>query len=132
MPILIVDDSATMRKLIANHLAEVGLRNVDEAQDGPDAVALAARKPYRCVFLDITLPGMNGLEVLKAIRGSGNRAPVVVVTSDSSVRLLTQAFQAGASAFVQKPFDKATFLRKARQAMGMETEALGTTSPALV
>ncbi|MBI5439627.1 MAG: response regulator [Deltaproteobacteria bacterium] len=120
MRVLIVDDSSTMRKVIASYVREIGIEASDEAEDGEEALGLLAQKRYRCVFLDLTLPGMSGIAVLRALRASGNQVPVVIVSGDTTMQNMMSAIEAGANDFLVKPFDKETLLRKARRVMGMQ------------
>ncbi len=119
MNALVVDDSPTMRKVLVSYLGELGIRQVDEAGDGEEAVALAGKNLYQLVLLDWNMPKMTGLEALKAIRASGSKVPVVMVTTESEKSRMLEAIRAGASNFVLKPFTKETLVSALRKTLGL-------------
>jgi CheY-like chemotaxis protein len=87
MKVLIADDDRTIRTLLADMLADLG-HEVVAASNGMEAVELAAREQPQMVFLDFLMPRLSGIDALKAIRASGLRAPIVLLTaiSDSSMK----------------------------------------------
>jgi two-component system chemotaxis response regulator CheY len=101
--ILIVDDSSLSRRISRSILVEAGYEVVESA-DGMSALENYALEKPDLVFLDMTMKGMNGLEVLTKLREMDPTARVVMATADiqSSTRTLTE--NAGASGFVPKPF----------------------------
>jgi two-component system chemotaxis response regulator CheY len=111
---LVVDDSDTMRKVIAMYLKELGVTQVDQAADGAPAVELAAQNAYDCIVMDWNMPQMTGFDALKAIRASGNPVPVVIVSTENEKRRVIQAIAAGATGYVMKPFVKNVFLERLR------------------
>lgn len=115
MRLLVVDDSLTMRKLILNCLAELGDAQIDQAEDGLQCVAMAAKNAYDCILLDWNMPKMLGIDALKAIRSSGNKVPVMMVTTEAQKSSILEAIREGANNYVCKPFDKATLVNKIRQ-----------------
>jgi two-component system chemotaxis response regulator CheY len=86
IPILIVDDYKTMLRVVRKLLAAIGFENVEEAGDGPSALALLRRKPFRLVISDWNMAPMTGLELLQEVRA--DRAlcelPFVIMTADNS------------------------------------------------
>jgi two-component system, chemotaxis family, chemotaxis protein CheY len=106
MKILLVDDSSTMRRIQKNTLASLGFTDVDEAEDGQDAVAKVGKAPYELVLMDWNMPNMTGIEALKAIRANPDTAkiPVIMVTSESEKTRILEAIQAGANNYIVKPF----------------------------
>lgn len=118
MSALVVDDSPTMRKILVSYLAEVGLREADQAGDGEEAVALAGQKAYRIVLLDWNMPKMPGIDALKAIRAAGNKVPVIMVTTESEKPRMLEAIKAGANNFVLKPFTKEVLIGAVRKTLG--------------
>ncbi|MBI5445747.1 MAG: response regulator [Deltaproteobacteria bacterium] len=120
MKALIVEDSETMRKIIRSYLKGIGIETFHEASDGLRAVELVRFEDYACIFLDLHLPTMGGLDVLKAIRGSGNTVPVMVVTTDRQKYTILDAIRAGANDYVTKPFDRETLLQKTKRMLRLE------------
>jgi two-component system chemotaxis response regulator CheY len=106
MKILLVDDSNTMRRIQRNTLGTLGFTDVDEAEDGADAVAKVQAGSYELVLMDWNMPNMTGLEALKAIRANPKTAavPVIMVTSESEKSRILEAVQAGATNYIVKPF----------------------------
>jgi len=106
MKILLVDDSSTMRRIQKNTLASLGFTDVDEAEDGQDAVSKVGKAPYELVLMDWNMPNMTGIEALKAIRANPDTAkiPVIMVTSESEKTRILEAIQAGATNYIVKPF----------------------------
>jgi DNA-binding NtrC family response regulator len=105
--ILVVDDEPNIRLMLRTVLETVQGPGpaVDEAADGETAVALCERTPYDAVFLDLRLPGIDGLEVLRRVRAHRRGLRVCVVTAHGTVDAAVEAMKLGAWDFVQKPFD---------------------------
>jgi len=82
--ILVVDDEAEIRRSLRMILEYEGY-DVQEASSGPEAIALVEREPPDLAFLDIKMPGMDGLETLEKIRGSNESLPVVIVSGHGTV-----------------------------------------------
>ena len=110
MKILVVDDFATMRRIVRGLLKEMGHTDVVEAEDG--AIALAALKAHKFDFVisDIHMPNMNGFELLKAIKADADlrSLPVLMVTAEARKEDIVMAVQSGAAGYVVKPFTRAT------------------------
>jgi two-component system, chemotaxis family, chemotaxis protein CheY len=104
--ILIVDDSKAMRMLIRRALqaGRVATSKVREAADGNEAVALIREEKPDLVLSDWNMPNCNGIQMLQALNAEGLFAPVVFITSESTVQTHTIARQHGALAVVTKPF----------------------------
>ncbi|WP_281300258.1 MULTISPECIES: sigma-54 dependent transcriptional regulator [unclassified Iodidimonas] len=103
--ILIVDDEPTQRHLLTAMIARSG-HHVENAGDGSEAVARIddPEKPaIACVILDMQMPGMNGLDVLQAVRPRHPHLPVIILTAHSGVSRVVEAMKAGASDFIVKP-----------------------------
>jgi two-component system chemotaxis response regulator CheY len=103
---LIVDDMSTMRKIIRIILAQLGYTNVDEAENGKEALAKLRTGNYQFVLLDWNMPEMDGLETLKAIRADEKLKdiPVIMVTAEAKKENVLTAIQAGANNYIVKPF----------------------------
>ncbi len=104
--VLIVDDSSVIRRAIANRLQIGGLR-VKQAADGKQALSQIYAAPPDLVLLDIVMPGMDGMEVLKIVRQSLSKLqlPVILVTSRTSTRELVRGLDEGANDYITKPVD---------------------------
>jgi two-component system chemotaxis response regulator CheY len=114
MKFLIVDDFATMRRILRNLLKEIGYANVDEAEDGTSALRLLEAGGFDFVVSDINMPNMNGFELLKSIRADTRYKglPVLMVTAEAHKEDIIAVAQAGASGYIVKPFTRATLEEK--------------------
>jgi len=107
---LIVDDDPTIREMVAAMLQSFGCET-DTAEGGTQALAKIAlnqrTKPYDAVFLDIMMPDLDGLQVLKRIKGEELFAdlPVIMLTAKDDGELMMQAYQDGAAYYIAKPFN---------------------------
>lgn len=122
---LVVDDFATMRRIIRNLLKELGFNNVDEAEDGVNALQKLRNEQFDFVVSDWNMPNMTGIDLLRSIRADENlkRLPVLMVTAEAKKENIIAAAQAGASGYVVKPFTAATLdekLKKIFQTMNRE------------
>ncbi len=99
---LVVEDDPAIRRLLEALLASAGYA-VRAVIDGDDALDLCEVDPPAALFLDVTLPGLSGWDVLAALRARGSLVPVVLLTADAGAR--RRARQAGAAGVITKPFD---------------------------
>src|SRR5690242_16094351 len=99
--ILVVDDEEKLRRVIELQLSTAGFE-VDKAASAEEALKLVERADL--VLTDLKLPGMDGLELLAAIRRQNMLSPVVVMTAFGSIEIAVQAMKAGAADFLLKPF----------------------------
>ena len=106
LKILIVDDFATMRKVIRNLLKQGGFENVVEAEDGVAALKILQSQKVDFVISDWNMPNMSGLELLKAVRGSDElkELPFLMVTAEALKDNVVAAVKAGVSNYIVKPF----------------------------
>lgn len=102
--ILIVDDAMFMRRIIREILEENGFSDICEADNGIDAVNQYQKNNPDLIFLDITMPGKSGLEVLKEILQAAPDAKVVMCSSIGQEETVQNALKNGAVEFVVKPF----------------------------
>ena len=111
---LIVDDFATMRRIVKGLLKEMGCNHADEAEDGVVALNMLRQGKYDFVVSDINMPNMNGFDLLKAIKGDGSlkHLPVLMVTAEARKEDIILAAQTGAAGYIVKPFTKATLEEK--------------------
>ncbi len=116
---LIVDDFATMRKIIKKVLTELGYTNVEEADDGKPAFAALQNAqnsgvPFQFVISDWNMPGMTGIDLLKACKADANfkNLPFMLVTAESEQKNIVEAAKNGVSDYVVKPFNATTLKGK--------------------
>lgn len=119
MRVLVIDDFATMRKIEKNILGQLGIKNVDEADDGSTALPKLKANQYDVVLLDWNMPNMTGLELLKAMRAEDSlkSVPVIMVTAEALKDNVVAAAQAGVNDYVVKPFNAATLEEKLRKVL---------------
>jgi two-component system chemotaxis response regulator CheY len=107
MRILIVDDSSTMRRIIGNVVQQLGVAkdDFDEAEDGVVAWKLFKdNNNYDVVLTDWNMPNMNGLELVKTIRGVNKEIPIVMITTEGGKGEVITALKAGVNNYIVKPF----------------------------
>jgi two-component system nitrogen regulation response regulator NtrX len=114
--ILVVDDEAEIRRSVRMILEYEGYE-VLEASSGPDAIALVEREAPDLVFLDIKMPGMDGLDALQRIRASNDALPVVIISGHGTVSTAVEATKAGAFDFIEKPLTTERVLVTIRNAL---------------
>ena len=117
MKFLVVDDFATMRRIVRNLLKELGFVNIDEAEDGVAALQKLRASRFDFVVTDWNMPNMTGIELLRAIRADAalKHLPVLMVTAEARKENIIEAAQAGASGYVVKPFTAATLDEKLKK-----------------
>jgi two-component system chemotaxis response regulator CheY len=118
MRLLICDDSRTIRVLLRTALAELGHTDIVEAGDGTLALEAIAKQAFDAVLLDLHMPQMDGLAVLRELKSKPATAglPVVIISSDADMRNVEQARQLGALGYIRKPF-RADGIAKALEAV---------------
>ncbi len=116
--ILLVDDAAFMRKMIKDTLTKNGYTEVFEAVDGADAVEKFSEIAPDLVFMDITMPNMDGLEALKAIRAKDGSANVVMCSALGQESMVMDAVRSGAKDFIVKPFKPDRVLKTVSTILG--------------
>ena len=116
--ILLVDDAAFMRKMIKDTLTKNGYTEVFEAVDGADAVEKYAELAPDLVFMDITMPNMDGLEALKAIRAKDGSSNVVMCSALGQESMVMDAVRSGAKDFIVKPFKPDRVLKTVSTILG--------------
>ena len=114
---LVVDDFSTMRRIVRNLLKELGFVNVQEAEDGIQALAKLRSDTFDFVVSDWNMPNMTGIELLRSIRADAKlkHLPVLMVTAEAKRENIIEAAQAGASGYVVKPFTAATLDEKLKK-----------------
>lgn len=114
MSILVVDDFSTMRRIVKNLLGELGFTNISEADDGKTALPILEQGNIDFLVTDWNMPGMPGIELLKAVRENPKTAalPVLMVTAEAKREQIMEAAQAGVNGYVVKPFTAETLKEK--------------------
>jgi len=111
---LVVDDFSTMRRIVRNLLKELGLTNVEEAEDGAAALAKLRDGSFEFVVSDWNMPNMDGLTLLQNVRADARlkTLPFLMITAEAKKANIVAATQAGASGCIVKPFTAATLQEK--------------------
>ncbi len=116
--ILIIDDSASIRQMLGFTLRSAGYE-VDEAVDGRDGLGKAQRKAYQLVFTDQNMPNMDGLTLIKSLRGMPNykSTPILMLTTEAGDDMKLQGRAAGATGWLVKPFDPPKLLEVTKKVL---------------
>lgn len=118
--ILIVDDFATMRRILKNILKQLGFTNVTEADDGSTALELLKTNSFDLIISDWNMPKMTGLDLLKNVRAAPETKdiPFLMVTAEAQKQNVIEAVQAGVSNYVVKPFTADQISEKLKKILG--------------
>ena len=116
--IMLVDDAAFMRMMIKNTLTQQGYTDIVEAQDGAEAVTKFDEENPDLVFMDITMPNMDGLQALKTIRGTDPNAKIVMCTAMGQEGMVVDAIKSGAKDFIVKPFNAERIVQTVNTILG--------------
>lgn len=117
--VLVVDDFVTMRKIIRNLLKEIGLRKVEEAEDGVSAFKTLQGSTIDLVITDWNMPNGTGLELLRNIRQDDflKTMPVLLVTAEAKKEQILEAASLGVNGYIIKPFTAETLKEKIEKIM---------------
>jgi len=121
MPILVVDDFKTMRRIVTNLLIQIGFKSIDDATDGGAALAKINEKEYKLIISDWNMEPMSGFDLLKAVRSSSGpikNVPFVMITAESKPENVIKAKQAGVNNYIVKPFNAETLKKKLVTVLG--------------
>ncbi len=104
--ILVVDDMSTMRRIIRTILNQLGYSNIEEAENGKQALAKLKKEKFDFVITDWNMPEMDGLSLVKAIRSDDElkHLPVLMVTAEAKKENVMEALKAGVNNYIVKPF----------------------------
>ncbi len=122
MKVLVVEDDTTVGQYVKRGLEEAGYQ-ADLVGDGAEGLRLASSGPYDLLVLDLRLPVMPGVEVLRTLRDRGNSVPVLVLTAQDTVEFKVQALRTGADDYVTKPFSLEELLARV-EALGRRPKAI--------
>ncbi|HEX4871000.1 MAG TPA: response regulator [Nevskiaceae bacterium] len=117
--ILAVDDSASMRQMVGFTLSQAGF-DVTEAEDGEVALGLAQKGQYALVLCDVNMPRMDGLSLVRALRGLPDyrHTPVLMLTTESTPEKKAEGKAAGATGWLVKPFNPEQLVGTIRRVLG--------------
>lgn len=121
---LVVDDFATMRRVVKGQLRELGIENMDEAEDGLAALVALRKDEFGFVITDWNMPNMQGIDLLRAIRSDPilHHLPVLMVPAENKKENIIEAAQAGVNGYIVKPFT-ADVLKEKLEAIFKRLEA---------
>ena len=116
-PVLVVDDSLTVRNIVVKSLKGLGYTDVDVAEDGNIALERMRQKQYGLLISDWEMPNMSGEEFLKTVRRDPKcmKLPIIMITGTTT---RGTSWLAGANAYLQKPFNDADFEKAVKSALG--------------
>ena len=118
--ILLIEDEELVGTMVRMNLESAGYEVVWR-KDGPGGLAGARQGSFDLILLDITLPGMDGLEILKRIRAEGNPVAVMMLTAQGTVKTKVEALDGGADDYLPKPFDLAELIARVQALMRRRT-----------
>lgn len=113
MRILIVEDDVALARGLSSSLKALGFA-VDCEADGAEAASIALSEPYSLIILDLGLPGSSGFDILRRVRRSGSKTPIMILTARDAVADKVKGLDLGADDYVQKPFDLSEFEARVR------------------
>lgn len=116
--IMIVDDSAFMRKYIKTILRRAGFQTFIDAANGTEAVEQYVKEKPAVTLMDITMPGMDGLQALETIIKLDSQAKVVMCTAMSQESIMVRALHTGAKDYIVKPFQEARVIEAVKKQIG--------------
>lgn len=123
MRILLVDDSRTIRNIQKNVLAQIGYSDVVEAADGLEALNQIAEHKPELVLVDWNMPNMDGITLVRKIRETDRKLPLVMVTTEAEKSRVLEAIKAGVNNYVVKPFTAETLSEKITQTLAKAAAA---------
>ena len=114
MKILVVDDHESMRMIVKHALNDLGYKNIQMADDGSTALPMLKRSSFDFLVCDWNMPGMEGIDLLKAVRASDELSdlPVLMVTAEAKKEQVIEAARSGVNDYIVKPFNRETLNTK--------------------
>jgi len=114
MSILVVDDFATMRRIVRNILKQLGYENIHEADDGASAIEVLKREKIHFIISDWNMPQMSGIELLKTVRATEEwkDLPFLMVTAEGQKENVIEAVKNKVNNYIIKPFSPETLMEK--------------------
>ena len=117
MRVLIVEDEERLAQNVASTLRDNALCAVDIAPDGEEGLFMARSTPYDLLVLDLMLPKLTGLQVLRSLRSDGRNSPVLILTARDEKEIVVKLLNAGADDYLTKPFDLGEFVARCKALM---------------
>lgn len=120
LKVLVVDDQNSVRQMTRMSLEQIGIRHIHEAENGRQALETASLQPLDLIISDFNMPEMDGLSLLRAVRGHpvARKVPFILLTGRGDRELVVTAAQAGVNNYLVKPFTADTLRAKIEQVMG--------------
>jgi len=120
MKVLIVDDFATMRRILRNILKQIGFTDITEADDGSTALKELKKEKYDLILSDWNMPEMQGIDLLNTIKADDElkSIPFIMVTAEAQKDNIVGAVKAGVSSYIVKPFTAETISEKLKKVFG--------------
>ena len=125
--ILIVEDDATIARFVELELQHAGFE-VMRVGDGPSAIAAVDSRDFDLIILDLMLPGLDGLDVAKYIRGKGSDVPILMLTARAETHDVVAGFDSGADDYLRKPFEIPELMSRVRALLKRASSAQACTS----
>ncbi|MBC8432307.1 MAG: response regulator [Desulfobacterales bacterium] len=120
MKVLIVDDFATMRRILRNILKQIGFTDITEADDGSTALKELKKEKYDLILSDWNMPEMQGIDLLNTMKADDElkSIPFIMVTAEAQKDNIVGAVKAGVSSYIVKPFTAETISEKLKKVFG--------------
>ena len=120
MKVLVVDDFATMRRIVKNILKQIGFTNIMEAEDGKSALKMLQSDKFDLIMCDWNMPEMPGIELLGKVRADEQLKgiPFVMVTAEAQKENIIEAVKAGVNSYIVKPFTAEIVEQKLKKLFG--------------
>ena len=120
MKVLVVDDFATMRRIVKNILKQIGFTNILEAEDGKSALKMLQNDKFDLIMCDWNMPEMPGIELLGKVRADEQLKgiPFVMVTAEAQKENIIEAVKAGVNSYIVKPFTAEIVEQKLKKLFG--------------
>jgi DNA-binding response OmpR family regulator len=118
MRVMLVDDDAAMRQVLARFLASAGFRAVEEVSDGQEALARLETAHVDLIITDCNMPRMDGIAFVSALRARGDLTPVIMLSGQDDPQMVVRAIRAGVNNYVPKPIHPENLFDKIWQTMG--------------
>jgi DNA-binding response OmpR family regulator len=118
MRILLVEDDARLRNLVARLMRVFGFRDIAQANNGEEALEQLADKPVDLILTDMNMPGMDGIAMVRQLRRQGDRTPVIMLTGEDDAKTQARAKRVGVTHYVHKPIDADELSDTIQQTLG--------------
>jgi two-component system response regulator PrrA len=124
MRVMLVDDDARMRQVLAKLLITSGFDSVAEVSDGNQALVHLQSDSVDLIVTDCCMPGMDGITLVTALRAKGDQTPVIMLSGQDDPKLIVRAIRAGVNNYIPKPIHPENFFEKIWQTLGASTRTI--------